>query len=256
MTLLCLADIHGQSAGLDELLSGPDRADAVIVAGDITHLGGREEAAHVLAPILGRMGATVELRLLRPGYVPQGGGIVELRVAPAPKELTPLELKERGAVSTVQGVALSSHLEERRVSERMALACEQRLTAAGLAVGIERVNDTLAAHAGAGLAVWTETSTGCRLGADRAGARGRSSEAIGRFVAERLLDELATEATVDRHAADQVVVFGALAQGTTTYMAPCRTKHLDGNLWLVRRFGVDAECEGRRVTIHGLGLRR
>jgi RNA 3'-terminal phosphate cyclase (ATP) len=211
---------------------------------------------HVLATLLGRMGAKVELRLLRPGYVPQGGGIVELRVVPAREGLTALELQQRGVVSTVHGVALSSHLEERRVSERMALACEERLTAGGLAVRIERVHDTLAAHAGAGLAVWTESSTGCCLGADRAGARGRSSEAIGRFVAERLLEELATEATVDLHAADQLVVFAALARGTSIYVAPFRTKHLDGNLWLARQFGVGSEYDGRSVTINGLGLRR
>jgi uncharacterized protein len=52
MTLLCLSDIHGEAAGLEELLSGPERADLVIVSGDITHLGGRAEALAVLAPIL------------------------------------------------------------------------------------------------------------------------------------------------------------------------------------------------------------
>ncbi len=52
MTLLCLADIHGEAAGLDELIAGPPRVDVVIVAGDITHLGGRPEAERVLAPIL------------------------------------------------------------------------------------------------------------------------------------------------------------------------------------------------------------
>ncbi len=52
MRLLCLSDIHGEAAGLEELLSGPETADVVIVAGDITHLGGRAEALAVLAPIL------------------------------------------------------------------------------------------------------------------------------------------------------------------------------------------------------------
>ena len=52
MTLLCLSDIHGEVAGLDELLAGPAKVDLVIVAGDITHLGGREQAQAVLAPIL------------------------------------------------------------------------------------------------------------------------------------------------------------------------------------------------------------
>jgi hypothetical protein len=52
MRLLCLSDIHGESAGLEQLFSRPELADVVVVAGDITHLGGRAEAQAVLAPIL------------------------------------------------------------------------------------------------------------------------------------------------------------------------------------------------------------
>jgi len=52
MKLLCLSDIHGEAAGLEELMSSPEPADVVIVAGDITHLGGRAEAQAILAPIL------------------------------------------------------------------------------------------------------------------------------------------------------------------------------------------------------------
>src|SRR5208337_35577 len=51
MRVLCLSDIHGEAAGLGELLSR-EEPDVVIVAGDITHLGGRAEAHAVLAPIL------------------------------------------------------------------------------------------------------------------------------------------------------------------------------------------------------------
>jgi Icc-related predicted phosphoesterase len=50
--LLCISDIHGEAVGLEELLSGSEPVDIVIVAGDITHLGGRAEAQAVLAPIL------------------------------------------------------------------------------------------------------------------------------------------------------------------------------------------------------------
>ena len=52
MNLLCISDIHGEAVGLTELLSGSGPVDVVIVAGDITHLGGRADAQAVLAPIL------------------------------------------------------------------------------------------------------------------------------------------------------------------------------------------------------------
>jgi uncharacterized protein len=51
MTLLCLSDIHGEVAGLREILADASGIDAVVVAGDITHLGGYAEAEAVLAPL-------------------------------------------------------------------------------------------------------------------------------------------------------------------------------------------------------------
>ena len=209
---------------------------------------------HVLLPLLARMGVEAELRVARAGYVPLGAGILELRLRPAPAGLAPLRLAEQGEARAVGGVAFSSHLAERRVSERMARACETRLLAAGLPCAIERVDDTLARHAGACLAVWTETSTGCLLGADRAGAPRRTSEAIGRFVAATLLEDLRTGGTTDRHAADQLVLFAALARGASVYVAPRLTEHLETNLWLVAQLGATVRREGRRVEVGGLAL--
>ncbi len=208
---------------------------------------------HVLGALLARMGVKIEIDVVRAGYVPAGSGLIELRVIPAHKPLPPLALTEHGAVSQVRGVAFASHLEERRVSERMARTCEERLAARGLRCRIERVYDTRAETAGASLAAWAETSTGARLGADRAGAPRRSSEAIGRFVARHLLADLATGASVDRHAADQLVLFAALAEGTTHYVVPQVTEHLTTNLWLAERFGAKVERDGREVRIRGLG---
>jgi RNA 3'-terminal phosphate cyclase (ATP) len=209
---------------------------------------------HVLAPLLARMGVEVELRILRAGYVPGGAGELELRVRPAPEPLVPLSLAEQGVVSEVHGIAFASHLDARRVPERMARACEERLAARGLACRIERVSDAQAAQPGASLAVWAESATGARLGADRAGAPRRSSEAIGRTVAEHLLADLATGASVDRHAADQLVLFAALSSGTSCYRAPRSTEHLETNLWLAARFGAEVGREGGCVRVRGLGV--
>jgi len=53
MKLLCLSDIHGEQAGLRDILPGAaDGADAVVLGGDLTHLGGYAEAEALLAPLL------------------------------------------------------------------------------------------------------------------------------------------------------------------------------------------------------------
>jgi RNA 3'-terminal phosphate cyclase (ATP) len=210
---------------------------------------------HVLAPLLGRMGIDMELRVLRAGYVPRGAGVVELRVRPTRGPPSPLVLADQGVVRRVSGVAFASHLAERRVAERMARACEARLEDAELPPRIERIDDECALHPGASLAVWAETTTGARLGADRVGARRRSSESIGRFVADHLLEDLTAGATTDRYAADQLVVFAALASGASQYLAPRATDHLETNLWLAEQFGAVARLEGHRVRVGGLGVR-
>lgn len=211
---------------------------------------------HVLAPMLRRMGVEVDLVLVRAGYVPRGAGVVELRVRPASGTLAPIRLAEQGKAGEVRGIAFASHLAARRVSDRMAEACEARLRAGGLRARIDRTDDTLAAHPGASLAVWTETSEGCVLGADRAGAPRRSSEAIGRYVAESLLADLATGATTDLHLADQLVPFATVAEGASGWIVPRATEHVASNLWLAERFGARPRVEGLRVEIEGLGVRR
>jgi RNA 3'-terminal phosphate cyclase (ATP) len=89
-----------------------------------------------------------------------------------------------------------------------------------------------------------------------AGAPGRPSEKIGKKVAHALLDDLDTAATVDRHLADQLIVFAALADGTTSYRVPEITEHVESNLWLVRQMlGARAAISGNVVTVEGVGLR-
>jgi RNA 3'-terminal phosphate cyclase (ATP) len=211
---------------------------------------------YVLAPLLERMGVRIALRVVRAGYVPRGAGVIELHVTPTQRPLRPLTLVEQGRLRRVDGIAFSSHLEGRRVSERMARTCEEHLVKGGFAATIDRVNDTAALHAGASLAVWSESSTGCIVGADRAGARGRSSEAIGRFVAEALLADLARGATVDRHLADQLVLFAAVAARASHYRVPYQTDHLASNLWLASQFGAQAVLQEQQVRIEGLGFSR
>jgi RNA 3'-terminal phosphate cyclase (ATP) len=210
----------------------------------------------VLAPLLRSMGADLSLEVTRPGYVPGGGGIIEMTVVPRRQGLGPLVLNAAGQVSDVHGIALASHLAERHVSERMASTCEEQIRGAGMACAIDRVDDVKAVHAGACLAIWAKGSSGGWFGADRAGRFGRSSEQIGRFVATTFLEDVRSGATVDRHLADQLVLFCALARGTSGYIVPRASAHLDSNLWLVAQFGVRVAVDARRVEIRGVGLTR
>lgn len=209
---------------------------------------------HVLFPTLRKMGICADLKIVRPGYVPRGAGIIEITAKPLETALKPLILPEQGQVKCIRGIALSSHLRERKVSERMAQECQKVLRARGYKVEIEGVWDETSLQEGASLAVWAETDSGCLIGSDRAGKRGRSSEEIGRYVAESLLEDIASGATVDRYSADQLLIYAALADGVSEYLVPRITDHVSTSLWLIEQFGAEVERLGHQIKVRGIGL--
>ncbi|RMD57506.1 MAG: RNA 3'-phosphate cyclase [Nitrospirae bacterium] len=220
---------------------------------------------HVLFPTLRAMGASVDLEILQPGYVPMGQGRIKMTVEPLKTLLKSLERTSQGKVEVIKGIALSSLLKERRVSHRMAEACENVLKAHGYRVEIKAIYDTKEKPAfkkpsvqpGACLAIWANTDKGCLLGSDMAGALGRTSEFIGKKTAKQLIQDLSTGATLDRHLSDQVIPYAALAEGMSRFIIPMMTDHVETRLWLVEEIlGAKTEVDGNEVRIEGIGYLR
>jgi RNA 3'-terminal phosphate cyclase len=91
------------------------------------------------------------------------------------------------------------------------------------------------------------------MGSDRAGRPGRSSESIGRYVAERFIEDVKTGAAVDRYTADQLIIYAGLAKGFTRYSVPRITEHVETNLWLIEEFlGARTKIDGNLLEIEGL----
>ena len=209
---------------------------------------------HVLFSVLKKMSITARLKIVRPGYVPRGGGVIEVTVEPVTGKIKPIRLASQGDVTEIEGIALSSHLKERRVSERMVEKCSEVLKSSGYSAQIRSIHDTLAFQRGAALAIYAKTSSGCIVGADRAGEPRRTSEDIGRYVATNLIEDLAAGATVDRYLADQLVFYAALADGVSEYRIPRLTEHVETNLWLVESMlRAKTEVSENVVRIYGIG---
>ena len=211
----------------------------------------------VLLPFLRKMGADMRIEMHRPGYVPRGQGKLGLEIFPLKEPLKPLRMMDQGAIREIKGISLASHLENEQVGKRMAAQCEELLLAGGYRPRLETIDNQTAFQKGAALALWAETETGCIIGADQAGAPGRRSEEIARFVVSSLLEDLATRATTDRHLADQLILFAALAEGTTQYLIPRMSEHIRSNLWLVDEIlGVKSDLKGNLLTIRGIGFQK
>jgi len=214
---------------------------------------------YVFFPFLRRMGIDGNLEIRRPGYAERGGGIIEVDVRLVEGKIKAVRLITPTPVSRIKGVALSSHLQQAQVSGRMGQECERVLKRAGYHVDIEAVYDSTATHPGAALAIWVDVE-GRYLGSDMAGKKGRRAEAIGKQVAENLIEDINSGATVDRFLADQAVIYAALAEGVTEYLIPHLTDHVEANLWLVEtvlgKFGAQVAVEGKHLKIKGIGYSR
>jgi RNA 3'-terminal phosphate cyclase (ATP) len=220
---------------------------------------------YVLLRILETMGIQVDIKIVRPGYVPKGNGKIEVTAFPIKKFIKPLIRVDRGKTTGIKGIALSSLLKDRKVSDRMAEECQKCLTSKGYVPDIETFYDSkdnpvyqgASIQAGASLAVWAETDTGCLIGSDMAGAPGRPAEYIGKKVADRLIEVLETNATVDEHTADQLIPFCGLADGWSSYIIPKMTDHIETRLWLTEKMlGAKTEVKGNRLRIKGIAYRR
>jgi RNA 3'-terminal phosphate cyclase len=98
------------------------------------------------------MGLRAKLRILRPGYVPSGGGQIELTTEPIAGAFRPLSMLQQDAELRYWGLSLASHLQQRKVNQRMALACQEIMTRRGLRADIRLLDDENAPQAGAALA--------------------------------------------------------------------------------------------------------
>jgi len=209
----------------------------------------------VLLPLLKKMGIQAELEIIRPGYVPKGKGIIEIEVEPVEK-LKPFNPIEQGKITSINGIALSSHLEEKKVSQRMAQECRKILSSQGYKVEIKEIYDESSLQEGAALAIYADTSSGSVIGSDRAGRPGRRSESIGRYVAQNFMEDINTGATVDRYIADQLIIYAGLAEGISRYSIPRITEHVETNLWLIEEFlGARTKISDNLIIeIEGIGF--
>lgn len=89
-------------------------------------------------------------------------------------------------------------------------------------------------------------------GSTRGACPGRSS---GRDRGAQRHRVLASGATLDRFAADQIIPFAALASGQSRFIIPAATDHVLTSAWLAEEF-LDArvDIDGQQLTINGVGF--
>jgi RNA 3'-terminal phosphate cyclase (ATP) len=124
-----------------------------------------------------------------------------------------------------------------QIATRMRDAALERLHAVtGVAprIATKVLDSTSANGTGGSIVVWAQMHDTV-LGAGRVAQRGVRAETLGMAVGEELGLDLAAGATADLHAADQLLVYLALAGGGS-YLARSVTSHAQTAMWLIEQF--------------------
>jgi RNA 3'-phosphate cyclase len=205
----------------------------------VTVLGGTDVRAappldylcHVLLALLDRMGVRVQCRVIRRGYFPRGGGEVEVAVAPArPRAFVP---QAPGRPARIEGLAHVANLPA-HIAERMRGAALAHLGGFPAHIDTAILGGADAIGQGGAIALWAQTGHGA-LGAGRVAQRGVRAETLGAEAGAELAADLAAGAALDVHAADQVLVYLALA-GSGGFTTRTVTSHARTAMWLIEQF--------------------
>lgn len=204
----------------------------------------------ILLPLLQRMGLRADVAVARRGYYPRGGGEVHLEVLPPPR-LAALAIDDAGPV---EGIDIRAHVAQlpREIAERMVGAARAALPAAArVDEHLEVIGAERSGGPGGAIVLGARTATTV-LGAARVAERSVRAELLGRAAADDLAAELHAGATLDVHAADQMLVFLALAPGESRFRVRELSSHARTTMWLLDRFSAATfavEANGRVVRL-------
>jgi RNA 3'-terminal phosphate cyclase (ATP) len=232
------------AARLDEPLS-------LAVAGgtDVAWSPSVDALRRVKLPLLRRQGVHAAVEVERRGFYPVGGG--RLRLWLAPSDVDPLALESSGTPETAQVHAVeSADLADADVADRLATAAADWLRKGRLDVAATHVETAGADCTGAAVLVRLDARTPdgslVPAGFDALGEPGVPAEDVAETAVDAALDFRDGPGVVDRHVADQLVPFLALAGGAVA--VPEVTDHVRTHCDLVAAFGypVEVDADGGR----------
>jgi len=214
---------------------------------------------NVLIPHLRKFVEKIELKILKRGYYPKGGGLISLEVSPNLKlkdynnfqglleelqiKVPNIGLNKQGQLEQIRGnVNVSEQLTEKQVAERIKNSAENCLKNYQVPINIQ-IDYAKASSIGGEIILWAIFSEQGEinftnptiLSGDALVDKKKSSEEIGREAAEELKQEIETGASVDNHLADQLIPFLGLLPGSSINTSEI-SKHTKTNIYVVEKF--------------------
>lgn len=169
------------------------------------------------------------LTIHRRGYYPKGGGSVLCMTPCISGSLPAVVLTERGQVSAVRGSArvggLPHWIAQRMVSGAHRVLVQSGIPSTKISITSVRDRDQDVVGAGGGIMLWAETDNGCLIGGSAVSTKEKRPETVGEEAAEELVRNLNNGGCIDEYLQDQIIIFLALAKGTSIIKAGPLTDH-------------------------------
>ncbi|MEM0482081.1 MAG: RNA 3'-terminal phosphate cyclase [Nitrososphaerota archaeon] len=218
----------------------------------------------VLISALRKMGVNAEITLVRRGFYPRGQGVVRVKTDPV-KRLKPIEAVD-AELKELEVYAYSCNLPD-HIVRRMAGAAESLLRRAGYRDIVVRTESLgpqdpkNAVDPGTGVFIFARLSNGLTMGFDSIGEKGIPAEEVARRAVDDALSQLSTGAPIDKHLADQLIIWMALADGESKIRASAMTSHASTGVEVVGSltgagFEVREGAQGVEIICRGIGFSR
>lgn len=217
--------------------------------------------SNVLLRVLKRMSIKADVRVLKRGYFPKGGGLITLKTSPSPS-LKPLVLEEFGSIEEVTGVSHVSGFPD-FVARDLLVSAKHVFEEAGIDFLMGDAKSTgLNKDRGGGLTLWASTTSRGIVSASGLMDKKAQAEEVGAKAANDLLSFLKPERPVGPFLADQLIPFMGLARGKSSIRVSEITAHTLTNIWVAEQlldlhyYVSGKEGEPGTISVTGLGLER
>ncbi len=180
------------------------------------------------------LGLDIKLRLLRPGFFPRGGGLVQATIAPC-GEPRPWCLEESPVASRGQILSAVAGLPP-AIAQRQSRRASKCLR--DLKLQVEVQEESWPGGPGTLLAITLNTVPVPTL-LFGLGERGKPAERVADEAADQIADFLTARraaAAVDVYSGDQLLLPLSLAKGASQYRVAAVTSHLQTNVAVIRKF--------------------
>jgi RNA 3'-terminal phosphate cyclase (ATP) len=187
----------------------------------------------VFIPAIREMGGKLETEILKPGYYPKGGGEIELQIKPSKLH----GITEWQRTDRIEAIIRNTNLP-------LSIAMREKKVFLNNKIEEVYIRETQNRELGTGNAI---TAWSGFRGAYSLGKIGKRAEAV----AQEAVDEIKAEKfDVDKHLADQLLIYSVLADGITSFETSEITNHLKTNAEIIQKFiEREIKIEENQVTI-------